>query len=202
MTNRFEMSMMGEMSYFLGLQVKQLPEGFFLSQTKYAKDLLSKFDLKENTKAKKVPMCPSAKIELESSEPDFDISKYRSIIGSLLYLTAKRPDIAFAVGLCARFQAAPKQNHYLAAMNILKYIKGTMDVGLWYAKNDSLDLHGYTDSDLAGCRIDRKSTSGTCQFLGNKLISWMSKKQISIALSTAEVEYVAAGNCCAQLLWM
>ena len=120
----------------------------------------------------------------------------------MLYLTASRPDISFAVGVCARYQAAPKQCHYSTAMKIVKYIKGTVDVGLWYSKYDGLELHGYSDADLAGCRIDRKSTSGTCQFLGNKLVSWMSKKQTSIAISTAEAEYVAAGSCCAQLLWM
>ena len=188
MTELFEMSMMGEMSYFLGLQVKQTAEGIFLHQTKYAKDLLKKFGLSENSKTKKVPMAPGTKIELESAEPEFDSTQYRRIIGSLLYRTASRPYIAFVVGLCARFQAAPRQNHYQAALNILKYVKGSADVGLWYPKDENFDLHGFTDSDYAGCRVDRKSTSGTCQFLGNKLVSWMSKKQTSVGSSTTEAE--------------
>ena len=202
MTSKFEMSMMGEMNYFLGLQVKQTAEGIFLSQTKYAKELVKKFGLKDSAKPKKVPMSPTTKVDMQIEEPDYDITKYRRIIGSLLYLTASRPDISFAVGFCARFQAAPKESHYQIALHVLKYVKGTTNLGIWYPKDDSFDLHGYTDSDFGGCRIDRKSTSGTCQFLGNKLISWMSKKQTSVGRSTAEAEYVAAGNCCAQLLWM
>ncbi|MDQ9786237.1 Ty1/Copia family ribonuclease HI, partial [Serratia marcescens] len=104
--------------------------------------------------------------------------------------------------VCGRFQAKPKLSHFTAAKRILKYLKGTENVGLWYPKDSSFDLKSFSDSDYAGCKIDRKSTSGTCQFLGDRLVSWFSKKQTSIATSTAEAEYLAAGSCCSQLLWI
>ena len=124
------------------------------------------------------------------------------MIGSLLYLTASRPDIMFSVCLCARFQSCPRESHLSAVKRIFKYLAGTIEIGLWYPKFTSFDLIGYSDADFAGCKVDRKSTSGTCHFLGNSLISWHSKKQNSVALSTAEAEYVAAGSCCTQILWM
>ncbi|KAK6163796.1 hypothetical protein DH2020_000660 [Rehmannia glutinosa] len=157
------MSMMGELTFFLGLQVKQLKDGTFISQTKYTRDLMKKFGMEE-----------------------------------------KRPDITFAQrgAVCARFQSSPKESHMTAARRILRYLKGCQEVGLWYPKEGGFKLIGYSDSDYAGCRVDRKSTSGTCQMLGNRLVSWFSKKQNSIATSTAEAEYIAAGSCCAQVLWM
>ena len=124
------------------------------------------------------------------------------MVGSQLYLTASRPDIMFATCLCARFQSDPKESHMVAIKRIFRYLKGTPNLGLWYPKGTGFNLVGYTDSDYAGCRIDRKSTSGSCQFLGQKLVSWFSKKQQSTATSTAEAEYIAAGSCCAQLLWI
>ena len=107
-----------------------------------------------------------------------------------------------SVCMCARFQAAPKECHPMAVKRILRYLVHTPNLGLWYPKGSTFDLLGYSDSDYAGCKVDRKSTSGTCQLLGRSLVSWSSKKQNSVALSTAEAEYVAAGSCCAQLLWM
>ncbi|XP_057997750.1 secreted RxLR effector protein 161-like [Hevea brasiliensis] len=122
--------------------------------------------------------------------------------GSLLYLTASRPDIHFSVCLGARFQSCPKESHLIAVKRIFKCLIGTHSIGLWYPKCDTFDLVGYSDSDFAGSRLDRKSTSGTCQFLGHALVSWRSKKQTSVTFSTAEVEYIAAGSCVAQILWM
>lgn len=124
------------------------------------------------------------------------------MIGSLLYLTASRPDIMFSVCLCARFQANPKESHLTAVKRIFRYINGTKDFGLWYPRGDNFDLVGYSDADFAGYKVDRKSTSGSCQFLGSSLVSWHSRKQNSVALSTAEAEYIAAAACCSQLLWM
>src|SRR6266480_657317 len=124
------------------------------------------------------------------------------MIGSLLYLCASRPDIMLSVCMCARFQAAPEECHLVAVKRILRYLIHTPTLGLWYPKGSSFDLLGYSDSDYAGCKVDRKSTTGTCQFLGRSLVSWSSKKQNSVSLSTAEAEYIAAGSCCAQLLWM
>ncbi len=124
------------------------------------------------------------------------------MIGSLLYLTTSRPDILYIVCLCARYQSAPKESHMTSFKRIFRYLQGSVNLGLWYSKGSSFDLIGYSDADFAGCRIDRKSTSGTCQLMGNMLISWFSKKQTSVALSTAEAEYIAAASCCAQVLWM
>ncbi|WVZ70160.1 LOW QUALITY PROTEIN: hypothetical protein U9M48_018848 [Paspalum notatum var. saurae] len=197
MTKRFEMSMMG-------LQIKQLKEGTFLCQTKYMQDMLKKFGM-ENAKPINTPMASKGHLDLydESKKgKDVDQKLYRSMIGSLLYLCASRPDIMLSVCMCARFQANPKECHLVAVKRILRYLVHTPNLGLWYPKGSTFDLLGYSNSDHAGCKVDRKSTSGTCQFLGQSLVSWSSKKQTSVALSTAEAEYVAAGACCAQLLWM
>jgi hypothetical protein len=124
------------------------------------------------------------------------------MIGSLLYLCASRPDIMLFVCMCARFQADPKEVHLRAVKRIMRYLVYTPKFGLWYPRGSTFDLIGYSDVDWAGCKIDRKSTSGTCQFLERSLMSWASKKQNSVALSTAEAEYIVAGHSCVQLLWM
>ncbi|KAH0719582.1 hypothetical protein KY285_015613 [Solanum tuberosum] len=153
MSSEFEMSMMGELTFFLdGVEVNQ--------------------------------------------------TMYRGIIGSLLYLTASRPNIVFSVGMCARFQVAPKESHLKSAKRILRYLKGTQDLVLFYHIGDSFDLIGYVDVDYAGFIVDRKSTSGMTHFLGSSLISWGTKKQNFVALSTTEAEYVIVASCCAQLLWI
>ncbi|XP_070035307.1 secreted RxLR effector protein 161-like [Nicotiana tomentosiformis] len=127
---------------------------------------------------------------------------YRGIIGSLLYLTASRPDIVFSIGLCARFQSNPKESHLKAAKRILRYLKGTHDLVLYYPSGDNFNLVGYADADYAGYLVDMKNTSRMAHFLGSCLISWGTRKQNSVALSTAEAEYVAAASCCAHLLWI
>ncbi|WVZ96481.1 hypothetical protein U9M48_042114 [Paspalum notatum var. saurae] len=137
------------------------------------------------------PMSTSTMLDADEDGKQVDQKVYRGMIGSLLYLTATRPDIQFAVGLCARFQDSPRESHRTAVKRILRYIKFTLEFGLWYSADSSLSL-GFSDSDHAGCRIDRKSTSGTCQFLGTSLVSWSSRKRSSVATSTCEAEYVAA----------
>ncbi|CAM8937455.1 unnamed protein product [Rhodiola kirilowii] len=124
------------------------------------------------------------------------------MIGSLLYLTTSRPDIAHAVELCARYQATPKESHLMNVKRIIRYVCGTADYGLWNTKDTNSCLVGYCNADWAGNAKDRKSTSGGCFFLGNNLVSWFSKKQNSISLSMAEAEYITAGSCCTQMLWM
>ncbi|CAM8894852.1 unnamed protein product [Rhodiola kirilowii] len=124
------------------------------------------------------------------------------MIGSLLYLMASRPAIMFSGCQCARFQAEPRESHVKAVKRILRYLKGTEKLVLWYPRVKSLRLEGYTDANFVGDRTERKSTSGMAQFLGSCLVSWGSKKQNSMALSTAEAEYVAAAACCAQILWL
>jgi hypothetical protein len=196
MTKRFEMSMMGELTFFPGFQIKQLKEGTFICQTKYTKDMLKKFDM-ENGKPIKTPMPTNGHLDLNEDGQAVDQKVYRSMIGSLLYLCASRPDIMFIMCMCARFQANSKECHLMAVKRILRYLVYTPYLGLWYPKGSTFNLLGYSDSDYADCKVDRKSTSGTCQFLGRSLVSWSSKKQNPVALSTAEAEYVAAGACCA-----
>ena len=121
---------------------------------------------------------------------------YRSVIGSLLYLTARRPDIAFSIGVCARYQVAPKESHLTTVKQIIRYINGTLDYGLWYSKDSNACLAGYSNADWAGSVDDKKSTLGGCFYHGNNLVSWMNKKQNSMSLSTAKAEYIVAGSCC------
>ncbi|GJV54912.1 hypothetical protein Tco_1455917 [Tanacetum coccineum] len=124
------------------------------------------------------------------------------MIGSLMYLTSSRPDIMFAVCACARFQVTPKVSHSHAVKRIFRYLKGQPKLGLWYPRNSPFDLVAYSDSDYAGASLDRKSTTGGCQFLGCRLISWQCKKQTVVATSSTEAEYVAAASCCGQVLWI
>ncbi|KAH9697094.1 hypothetical protein KPL71_023469 [Citrus sinensis] len=198
MSKEFEMSMMGELKYFLGLQIKQNEEGIFINQAKYVKDLLKRFGI-DDSKTKNTPI---TKLDKDEKGKEVDIKMYRGMIGSLLYLTASRPDIMFCVCLCARFQSCPKESHLLAVKRIFRYLSGTIDIGLWYPRGTHIDLTCFSDADFAGYKVDRKSTSGTCYILGHSLVSWFSKKQNSVALSTTEAEYIAAGSCCAQALWM
>nr|GEW76526.1 putative ribonuclease H-like domain-containing protein [Tanacetum cinerariifolium] len=133
---------------------------------------------------------------------DVDVHTYRSIIGTLTYLTSSRPDIMFAVYACARFQVTPKALHLHAVKWIFRYLKGKPHLGLWYPNDSPFDLVAYSDSDYAGASLDRKSTTEGCQFFGCRLISWQCKKQTVVATSSTEAEYVAAASCCAQLLWI
>jgi hypothetical protein len=195
------MSMIGELSYFLGLQIKQLKNDTFVSQGKYIRDMLKKFGM-QDAKSIATPMGTNGILDSDTSRNMVDQKLYRSIIGSLLYVNASRPDVMFSVCMCARYQSSPRESHLIATKRILRYLKHTKDVGLWYPKGSNFELIGYSDSDYEGCKINRKSTSGTCQLLGRSLVSWSSKKQNVVAISTAEAEYVSAGSCCAQLLWM
>ncbi|KAJ9548285.1 hypothetical protein OSB04_020828 [Centaurea solstitialis] len=201
MMTRYEMSMMGELNFFLGLQVKQLSAGIFINQAKYIKDILKKYNL-ENAKIMKTPMSPSCALDSDPDGIAVDVTPYRGMIGSLMYLTASRPDIMFSTCLCARYQSKPKVSHLKAVKRIFRYLKGTINLGIWYPKGSGYELTGYTDADHGGCKLDRKSTTGHIQFLGDKLVSWASKKQNCVSLSTAEAEYVAAASCCSQIIWM
>ncbi|KAL2336947.1 hypothetical protein Fmac_011393 [Flemingia macrophylla] len=202
MQDEFEMSMMGELKFFLGLQIVQSDEGIQIHQTKYAKELLKKYKM-EDAKPMKTHMHTSCVLTMEENSPAIDKTMYRGMIGSLLYLTAaSRPDIMFSVCVCARFQIEPKEVHLQAVKRILRYIKGTTNLGISFHRSQNFSLLGYCDADYAGDRWERKSTSGGCHFMGSCLVSWTSKRQSTIALSTCEAEYVAAGQCCTQLLWL
>jgi hypothetical protein len=193
--------MIGELTFFFGFQVKQMREGIFISQEKYTKDLLKGFKMDE-CKPIKTPMPSNGHLDLDEGGKSVDQTLYRSMIGSLLYLTASRPDIMFSVCMCIRFQASPKEAHLVAVKRILRYLKHTPSIDFWYPKGARFQLVRYSVSDYAGYKIDRKSTSEGCHLLGRSLVSWTSKKQNSVALSTAETEYIAAGACGAQILYM
>ncbi|GJY10084.1 retrovirus-related pol polyprotein from transposon TNT 1-94 [Tanacetum coccineum] len=173
MHDEFEMSMMGELNFFLGLQTKQLEDGIFFNQSKYVKEMLKKFGL-EDSKPIKTPMSSETKLTRDEDGEPINDTKYRGMIGSLLYRTASRPDIMFSVCICARFQEAPKTSHLEAIKRIFRYNKGTSHLGLWYPKGTGLETIVYADFDHAGDYVDRKSTS----------------------------EYVFAEKACQQALWM
>ena len=144
----------------------------------------------ENTFGKPTPMSTTAHLDQDENGKNVDQKLYRSMIGSLLYLTASRPDIMMCVCLCARFQADPKESHLRAVKRILRYLNNTKDFGLFYLKKCSFELVSFSDADFGGSRMDRKSTSGMCHFIGKSLVSWFSKKQNCVSLSTCEAEYI------------
>ena len=192
--------MIGELSFFIGFQIKQLKDGTFIGQERYARDLLKKFKMND-CKITETPMSSSEHLDADANGKPVDPKLYRSMIGSLLYLCASRPNILFSVCLCARFQDRHQESHLTAVKRILKYIKHTPSIGLWYPKGTSFELLGYSDLDFAGFRVDHKSTTDGCYLLGHSLVAWVSRKQISMALSTTE-EYIATGACCAQILYI
>ncbi|GJT94533.1 putative ribonuclease H-like domain-containing protein [Tanacetum coccineum] len=174
MKSRFQMSSMGELTFFLGLQVKQKEDGIFISQDKYVAEILKKFDF-VSVKTASTPIETQKPLVKDEEASDVDVHLYRSMIGSLMYLTASRPDIMFAVCACSRFQVTPKTSHLSVVKRIFRYLKGKPKLGLWYPRVSSFDLEAYSDSDYAGANLDRKSTTG---------------------------EYVDAANCCGQVLWI
>ncbi|GJS87237.1 putative ribonuclease H-like domain-containing protein [Tanacetum coccineum] len=201
MHKKFQMSSMGELTFFLGLQVMQRDDGIFISQDKYVADIFKKFDF-SSVKTTSTPIETNKALLKDEEAEDVNVHLYRSMIRSLMYLTASRPDIMFAVCACARFQVTPKVSHLHAVKRIFRYLKGQPKLGLWYPRDSPFDLEAFSDSDYAGASLDRKSTTGGCQFLGKRLISWQCKKQIVVANSTTEVEYVADANCYGQVLWI
>ncbi|KAM5586525.1 hypothetical protein ABKV19_005444, partial [Rosa sericea] len=164
MESEFEMSMCGELTFFLGLQVKQIDTGLFLSQSKYAENLIKKFGL-ASKKTVTNPMSTTAKLSEDHEGKSVDPTLYRSMIGSLLYLTASRPDISYSVGVCARFQANPKESHLDAVKRIIRYVAGTVNCGIFYTFDTNVEIAGYSDADWGGNLKDRKSTSGGCFFI-------------------------------------
>ena len=157
MQAEFEMSMIGELTHFLGLKIHQQDSGIFLSQSKYAKNLVKKFGLKSASSAR-TPMSPNVKLTIDLLGKNVDPSLYRSMIGSLLYPTTSKPDISYSVGVCTRYQANPKESHMTALKRIIKYVKTTAEFGVWYSKDTSDVLTGYFDADWARNADDRKST--------------------------------------------
>ncbi|GJX40244.1 putative ribonuclease H-like domain-containing protein, partial [Tanacetum coccineum] len=189
------LSSLMENGFRRGLQVKQQPDGIFISQDKYVADILKKFDFL-SIRITTTHIEYNKPLVKDEDGVDVDVHVYRSMIGSLMYLSASRPDIMFAVCACARFQVTPKASHLNAVKRIFRYLKHQPKLGLWYPRDSPFELEAYSDSDYRGANLDRESTTCGCQFLGRRLISWQCKKQTVMANSTTEAEYVAAANCC------
>jgi hypothetical protein len=173
----------------------------FISQEKYLREMLKRFQM-EDSKPMGTPMVTGCKLIKDDDSPDVDQSSYRSMIGSLLYITTSRPDIMHVVGMVGRYQSAPKQSHLQDVKRIFGYLKEIVTYGLWYPKNQNFQLTAYSDADWENCVDERKSTSGGAFFLGDSLVAWLSKNKGSISLSTTEVEYITVVTCCTQVLWM
>nr|GEY45925.1 uncharacterized mitochondrial protein AtMg00810-like [Tanacetum cinerariifolium] len=201
MKSRFEMSMMGEMTFFLGLQVNQSPCGIFINQSKYVLEILNKYGINYCDPVG-TPMEMKDKLDLDQNRTPVDATKYHSMIFALMYMTSSRPDIVHATCLCAWYQAKPTEKHLKEVKRIFRYLRGTVNTGIWYSNDSGSELTGFSDADYARCNDTFKSTFGGAQFLGEKLVSWSSKKQDCTALSIAEAEYVSLSACCAQVLWM
>nr|GEW31726.1 retrovirus-related Pol polyprotein from transposon TNT 1-94 [Tanacetum cinerariifolium] len=199
--SKFKMPMMGKISFFLGLQISQSPKGIFINQSKYALESLKKYGF-ESCDPVDTTMVEKSKLDEDKEGKAVDPSHYRGMIGTLLYLTASRPDLQFAICMCARYQARPTEKHIHAVKRIFLYLHGTVNRGLWYPKDSSVALTAFTYADHAGFQDTRHSTSGSLQFLRDRLISWSSKRQKRAAISSTEAEYIALPGCCAQILWM
>jgi hypothetical protein len=193
MKNNFAMTDLGRMKYFLGVEVKQDEKGIYINQQKYALEILKRFGLSECNSVCN-PLVPGCKLKKDESGKASDSTKYKHMVGSLMYLLATRPDLAFSVCLVARYMERPTEIHVAAVKRIMRYLKGTVNYGLVYDRNSSNELVGWSDSDYAGDADDRKSTSGYVFMIGERTISWSSKKQPIVTLSTTEAEFIAAAN--------
>nr|GEV16530.1 retrovirus-related Pol polyprotein from transposon TNT 1-94 [Tanacetum cinerariifolium] len=201
MCSNFKMSMMGKISFFLGLQISQNPRGIFINQSKYALESLKKYGF-ESCDPVDTLMVEKSKLDEDREGKAVDPSHYHGMISTLLYLIASRHDLQFAICMCARYQARPTEKHVHAVKRIFRYLRGTVNQGLWYPKDSSITLTAFADADHAGCKDTRRSTYGSVQFLGERLISWSSKRQMSAAISSTEAEYIVLSGCCAQILWI
>ena len=201
MMSVFEMTDLGLMSFFLGMEVKQAEHEVFICQKKYAKEILKKFKL-EDCKAVSTPMNQKEKLCKEDGAEKVDQAQFRKIVGCLMYLTATRPDILNAVSILSRFMHCASELHFKAAKRVIRYVKGTCNFGIRYTRSREFKLVGYSDSDWGGSIDDLKSTSGYCFSLGSGVFSWNSKKQETVAQSTAEAEFVAATAAVNQALWL
>lgn len=201
MMKTFEMTDLGKLHYFLGVEIIQAADGIFISQKKYAIDLLRKFKML-NCNSTATPMNVNEKLQINDGSEPAEGKFYRSLVGGLIYLCLTRPDIAFPVGVVSRFMHNPSKVHLGAAKRILRYVAGTQNFGLWYTANSDFKLKGFTDSDWANSLEDRRSISGQIFFLGSCAVSWSSKKQPTAALSSSEAEYMAATASACQAIWL
>jgi hypothetical protein len=201
MKKKFAMTDLGKMRYFLGVEVSQGKHGVFIHQQKYANEILVRFGM-DTCNSVSSPIVPSNRLSKDENGKIVDATNYKQMVGSLMYLLATRPDLAFSVCLIARYMERPTELHLGAAKRILRYLKGTVSLGVLYKKGVSADLQGWSDSDYAGDIDDRKSTSGYVFMFGSGAVSWSSKKQPIATLSTTEAEFVAAAACACQGIWL
>ncbi|XP_019054853.1 PREDICTED: uncharacterized protein LOC109115364 [Nelumbo nucifera] len=201
LSTRFEIKNLGEIGCFLGLEVEKLDQGYFISQRRYAKSLLERFGIGESREMA-TPMEPYLKLKKEEGELLKDARWFRQLVGSLIYLTITRLEIAYSVGIISQFMQNPRTYHLDAAKRILRYVKGSPAYGPMYKKGSDFVLRGFNDADWTGDAIDRRSTSGYCFSLGSAVDSWCSKKQSSVALSNTEAEYMAATMAAQECIWL
>ncbi|XP_016714718.1 secreted RxLR effector protein 161-like [Gossypium hirsutum] len=197
----FEMTDLGIMSYLLGMEVCQIDQGIFIGQHAFASKLLTKFHM-ENCKPVSTPLVIGQKLSSYGDEEKVDEREYRSLIGCLLHLTATRPDLMHSVSLLSHFMHSCNTSHLKAAKRILRYLKGTLKFGVMFKSGGQLKLSGYSDSDWRGSIDDMRSTSGYLFSLGSGAFCWSSKKQQTVAQSTAEAEYIAATGAVSQAIWL
>jgi histone deacetylase 1/2 len=199
----FALKDLGDLHFFLGIEVKKTSDGLLLTQEKYAQDLLARVGMLKCTSTP-TPLSSSEKLALHDGTPlgSEDSTHYRSIVGALQYLTLTRPDLAFSVNKICQFLHAPTTAHWTAAKRILRYVHGTLKVGLTFQKSSSTLLSGFSDADWAGCLDDRRSTGGFAIFFGPNLISWSARKQATVSRSSTEAEYKALADATAELIWV
>ncbi|CAN6705605.1 unnamed protein product [Malus baccata var. baccata] len=188
----FDIKDLGDLHYFLGIQISRTATGLFLSQSKYVLDLLTKTEMID-AKPCDTPCLPYTRLLKDDGDPYTNPTLYRSVVGALQYLTFTRPDIAFSVHQVAQFMQSPMVAHFTAVKRILRYLKGTISHGIGYSRG-SLQLKAFSDADWAGDPNDRRSTTGLVVFLGNSPISWSSKKQLTVSRSSTEAEYRALSS--------
>ncbi|KAM2177036.1 hypothetical protein ACFX1Q_036278 [Malus domestica] len=201
MTKEFEMTNIGLMAYYLGIEVKQNEEGIFISQESYTNEVPKKFKM-DDCKPISTPVECEVKLTKHDKGESVDPTFFKSLVGSLHYLTCTRPDILYAVELVSCYMENPTTTHLKTAKKILRYLYGTVNFSLFYSSSDNYKLDEYSDSDWAGDSDDRKSTTGFVFFMGNIAFTWMSKKQLIITLSTCEAEYVVATLCVYHAIWL
>ena len=201
LSQNFHMKDLGEVSYFLGLEVCRSPAGFFISQKKYLLDLLKKNHMSGVTPSK-VPMETHTKLTPDKGVLLQDAQPYQKILGKLIYLTVTRPDIVYSVHILTQYMQRPTSDHMQAVKKLLRYLAGNLGQGILLASNSAAQLTAYCDSDWASCAFSRRSTSGFCIMLGNSPVSWKTKKQNVVARSSAEAEYRAMALASCEVTWL